>query len=127
MRINQSPEPFAYPEQARAQANPDGRLRSLRKMIKWFRKLWHDRRGNALVIAGAALPLVIGSAGLASDTVQWAMWKRELQRMADSAALAGAYAKAEGTTLDNCSTYSSATYAQPIGYDVRKNNRVWPT
>jgi Flp pilus assembly protein TadG len=96
-------------------------------MINWFRKLWRDRRGNALVIAGAALPLVIGSAGLASDTIQWAMWKRELQRMADSAALAGAYAKAENTTLDNCAAYSTATYAQPIGYDVKKNNRVWPT
>lgn len=96
-------------------------------MIKWFRKLWRDRRGNALVIAGAALPLVIGSAGLASDTIQWAMWKREMQRMADSAAMAGAFAKAEGTTLDDCSAYSTATYTQPIGYDVKKNNRVWPT
>ena len=27
-------------------------------MIKFFRKLWRDRRGNALVIAGAALPLL---------------------------------------------------------------------
>ena len=42
-------------------------------MIKFFRKLWRDRRGNALVIAAAALPLVIGSAGLASDTIQWVL------------------------------------------------------
>src|SRR5206468_11016567 len=108
-----------------------GRMRTDRRggmfMLAKLKTLWRDRRGNALVIAGAALPLVIGSAGLASDTIQWAMWKREMQRMADSAAMAGAYAKAEGTTLDNCSAYSSATYTRPIGYDVKKNNRVWPT
>jgi Flp pilus assembly protein TadG len=60
-------------------------------MLKAFRKLWNDKRGNALIIAGAALPLVIGSAGLATDTIQWALWKRQLQRAADSAALAGVY------------------------------------
>jgi hypothetical protein len=43
------------------------------------------------LIAGAALPLVVGSAGLASDTIQWTLWKRQLQRAADSAALAGVY------------------------------------
>ncbi|MES2136807.1 MAG: pilus assembly protein TadG-related protein [Pseudomonadota bacterium] len=96
-------------------------------MFKFLTKLWRDRGGNALVIAGAALPAIVGAAGLATDTVQFAMWKREMQRMADSAALAGAYAAAEGTTLDNCSAYSTATYATPIGYDVKKNNRVWPT
>jgi Flp pilus assembly protein TadG len=96
-------------------------------MFGFLKKLWHDRRGNALVIAGAALPLVIGSAGLAADTIQWSLWKRQLQRVADSAALAGAYAKAEGQTLDSCAAYASATYSQPIGYDVKKNNRLWPT
>ncbi|HEU5482223.1 MAG TPA: pilus assembly protein TadG-related protein, partial [Sphingomicrobium sp.] len=53
-------------------------------MIEFIKRLWRDRRGNALVIAGAALPFVIGAAGLATDTIQWAMWKRELQRAADS-------------------------------------------
>lgn len=61
-------------------------------MIQAFKRLWRDRRGNALVILGAALPLVVGSAGLATDTIQWALWKRQLQRTADSAALAGVYA-----------------------------------
>ena len=56
-------------------------------MFKLLKKLWRDRRGNALAIAGAALPLIIGSAGLASDTIQWALMKRQLQRTADSAAL----------------------------------------
>jgi Flp pilus assembly protein TadG len=65
-------------------------------MISLFRKLWRNKRGNALVIAGAALPLVIGSAGLASDTIQWTLWKRQLQKAADSAAIAGVYAKSQG-------------------------------
>jgi len=64
-------------------------------MISFFRKLWRDKRGNALVIAAAALPLVLGSAGLASDTIQWALWKRQLQRAADSGAIAGVYQIAE--------------------------------
>src|SRR3954447_19306209 len=64
-------------------------------MISFFRKLWRDKRGNALVIAAAALPLVIGSAGLASDTIQWTLWKRQLQRAADSGAIAGVYSIVE--------------------------------
>lgn len=62
-------------------------------MISFMKRLWKDRRGNALVIAAGALPLLIGSAGLATDTIQWALWKRQLQRAADSAAEAGVYAK----------------------------------
>ena len=60
-------------------------------MRKLLRKLWNDDRGNALILAAAALPLLIGSAGLATDTIQWALWKRQLQRAADSAAIAGVY------------------------------------
>ena len=60
-------------------------------MLKAFKKLWNDKRGNALIIAGAALPLVVGAAGLATDTIQWTLWKRQLQRAADSAAIAGVY------------------------------------
>lgn len=96
-------------------------------MFEFLKKLWRDRRGNALIIAGASLPLIIGSAGLASDTIQWALWKRQLQRAADSAALAGAYAEAEGNSVGSCGSYTSSTYAQPVGWDVRKNNKVWAT
>jgi Flp pilus assembly protein TadG len=81
-------------------------------MIKFFRRLWKDKRGNAILIAGAALPMLVGAAGLATDTVQWVLWKRELQRAADSAALAGVFAKAQ-----NVETVSSAVTA-----DLAKNN-----
>ena len=92
-------------------------------MISFLKKVWRDRRGNALVIAGAALPLVIGSAGLATDTIQWSLWKRQLQRAADSAALAGAYAEASGNSVDtgNCLT-STANSAHPIRFDLQKND-----
>lgn len=65
-------------------------------MRGFLRRIFADQRGNALIITAAALPLVIGSAGLATDTVQWAMWKRQLQRSADSAALAGVFGIVQG-------------------------------
>ena len=92
-------------------------------MIKFFKKLLRDRRGNALIIAGAALPLVIGSAGLASDTIQWALWKRQLQRAADSGAIAGVYAivQDEGART-NVSTAvdRDLTHNSHIGYATTK-------
>ena len=48
------------------------------------------------MLAAACMPLLIGAAGLAVDTANWTYWKRQLQREADSAALAGAYARAQG-------------------------------
>ena len=60
-------------------------------MFGFLTKLRRDQRGNALVIACAAMPMVIGCAGLATDTIQWTLWKRQLQRAADSAAIAGVY------------------------------------
>jgi hypothetical protein len=76
-----------------------------------LKKLWRDKRGNVLAIAAAALPLVIGSAGLASDTIQWALWKRELQRAADSAAIAGVYAKIQPQNVPSA-----------VNTDLDKNN-----
>ena len=82
-------------------------------MIRHIRKLWKDRRGNALVIAGASLPFVVGAAGLATDTIQWVVWKRELQRAADSAAFAGVYAKAQ-----------DATVTTAVSGDLSNNNKT---
>src|SRR3954465_7086357 len=77
-------------------------------MIGFFRRLFKDRRGNALVMAGAFLPLVVGASGLATDTIQWTMWKRQLQRAADSAAIAGVYDRenAAGATTTTSATVS---------------------
>ena len=69
-------------------------------MRKLIRKLWNDDRGNTLIIAGMALPLLVGSAGLATDTIHWTLWKRELQRAADSAAIAGVYERLASDETD---------------------------
>lgn len=82
-------------------------------MLKAFKKLWNDERGNALIIFGASLPMIMGAVGLASDTIQWALWKRELQRAADSAAIAGVYAKVQG-----------ANYSDGVTNDLARNNDI---
>ncbi len=86
-------------------------------MLKAFKRLWNDERGNALIIGGAALPILVGAAGLATDTIQWSLWKRELQRAADSAAIAGVYdrVRGEGAT-DNTEA--------AIDRDLELNNHV---
>lgn len=69
-------------------------------MMGFLKRLRKNERGNVLIITAAAMPLLIGSAGLATDTIQWALWKRQLQRSADSAAIAGVYERVQshGTT-----------------------------
>jgi Flp pilus assembly protein TadG len=86
-------------------------------MIAFMKKLWRDRRGNALVIVAAAMPLVLGSAGLASDTIQWALWKRQIQRAADSGAMAGVYA-----IVQDDGSRTNVTSA--VDHDLTYNNHV---
>ena len=86
-------------------------------MIQALKRLWRDRRGNTLVIVAGALPLVIGSAGLATDTIQWALWKRQLQRAADSAALAGVHSVVQA---DGARTRVAAS----VDRDLTHNNHV---
>ena len=87
-------------------------------MIALIRKLLKDRRGNALAIACAAMPLVVGAAGLATDTIQWTLWKRQLQRAADSAAVAGVYDR------ENASGSTSNTPAA-VCRDLAVNLHTW--
>ena len=60
--------------------------------------LRHSTSGNATLLLAIGMPAMIGGAGLAVDTAQWYMWKRELQFAADQAALAGAWARTEEQT-----------------------------
>ena len=89
-------------------------------MSKFMTKLWQDKRGNALIIAAAALPLLVGSAGLATDTIQWALWKRQLQRAADSAAIAGVYDRVAAES-------STAGTPAAIAKDLSINNHTGMT
>lgn len=56
------------------------------------------------MMAAASMPLFVAAAGLATDTVQWTLWKRQIQRQADSAALAGAYGLAQGFSASASAT-----------------------
>src|SRR5205809_7498135 len=87
-------------------------------MIGFIKRILKDRRGNTLAIAAACMPLVVGAAGLATDTIQWTLWRRQLQRAADSAAIAGVYdrAAALGATTNTPSA---------VCYDLGKNVHTW--
>lgn len=81
-----------------------------------FKALWNDERGNVLIIMGAALPLLVGSAGIATDTIQWSLWKRQLQRAADSGAIAGVYTR--------ISTDTETAVNAAVAADLAINNHV---
>jgi Flp pilus assembly protein TadG len=62
----------------------------------WLNRLRKSESGNIIAIGAAAMPMLIGSAALAVDTIQLSLWKRQLQRAADSGAIAGAYSLSQG-------------------------------
>src|SRR3546814_5881111 len=70
--------------------------RILNKARHPLRSVGKVRRGNVLVLTAAALPVMIGGAGLGGDVPQWYLWLRELQMSDDTVALAGAYLKVQG-------------------------------
>jgi Flp pilus assembly protein TadG len=86
-------------------------------MIKFLKNIWRDRRGNILAIAAAALPLFVGAAGLATDTIQWTLWKRQLQRAADSAAISGVYEREKSS--------DTSTAGNAVAHDLTINLHTW--
>jgi len=64
---------------------------ALHSAILAVRHLLREERGNALALTALAMPLLIGCAGLAVDTIQWTYAKRDLQGAVDAAAVAGVY------------------------------------
>src|SRR5688572_19309437 len=66
------------------------------RALSWLRDLISSERGNVFVVGAAVMPLLLGSAAFAIDTIQLSVWKRQLQRAADSSAIAGAYALSLG-------------------------------
>ena len=65
-----------------------------------LRRLRHDKRGNVLAMTAIALPVVLGAVGLAVDTTEWVLAKRQMQSVADSAALSGSYTAIQGGDID---------------------------
>jgi hypothetical protein len=69
------------------------------RALSWLKDLASSERGNVLVVGAAVMPLLLGSAAVAVDTIQLTVWKRQLQRAADSGAIAGAYALAQRVSI----------------------------
>jgi hypothetical protein len=93
-------------------------------MLSFLSKLRRDKRGNVLILMGAAMPLLVASAGLATDTIQWALWKRQIQRAADSAAIAGVYERmrASGATGGvPAAVNKDLEYNQQTGLDLHNS------
>jgi Flp pilus assembly protein TadG len=68
------------------------------RTFTWLNRLRRSERGNVLIVGAATLPILMGSAAFAVDTIQIGIYKRQLQRAADSGAIAGAYALSQGKT-----------------------------
>ena len=75
-----------------------------------FNGLKESNSGNATLLVALGLPALIGGSGLAVDTAQWYMWKRELQYAVDQAALAGAWARTQSATRDSFATRAKREY-----------------
>jgi hypothetical protein len=80
-------------------------------MLRSVRKgLVRDSRGNMLAVAAGLMPLIVASGAVAVDASHWVLQKRELQRAADSAALAGAFAKFQDQSAGSAVTESMTQY-----------------
>ena len=75
-----------------------------------LRRLSRNLGGNAAMLVALGLAALIGSGGLAVDVAQWFIWKRELQFAVDQAAIAGAWARADTTTINNYQTRALQEY-----------------
>ena len=67
-----------------------------RRIGAFLKRLRHDKSGNILLMAGAGITALVGAAGIGVDTVQWYLWKRQMQQAVDTGAVAGALAMSFG-------------------------------
>lgn len=100
----------------------------LQRFVTRIRK---EKAGSALVYTALAMPVLIGAVGLSMDVGLWYMDKRNVQTIADSAAMAGAL---ERRRLDDSATYALVQAAAQVdaeanGLDLSDGytlNVVWP-
>ena len=80
-------------------------------------RFWRDRRGNYAMITALMAPVLIGSAGLATEGGLWMYVHQNLQGAADSAALSSAtlYGLNVYGNLDNQAQSVVATYGYTVG------------
>lgn len=104
-----------------------------------WKRICSNRSGQATIIVGLALPVLIGAAGYATDMAQLYVWKQELQHSADQAAIAGAWALSKNknsttyatraqqefsANLDKTTSFAAAPTVQLGSYGGGTNNSV---
>jgi Flp pilus assembly protein TadG len=91
----------------------NSRIRLTQKLARF----WRDRRGNYAVITALMSPVLIGSAGLATEGGLWMYVHQNLQGAADSAAISTAtqYGLNVNASLDNQAQSVIATYGYTVG------------
>ena len=86
------------------------------KLVRTLTDLRRCKRGNTLVVVAATIPLLIAASAIGLDTIQLTLAKRQLQRAADSAALAGVHAVLQDG--------SSNTAIAAVDRDLTHNNSM---
>jgi len=93
-----------------------------------LRELRQNTSGNAMMLLAIGLPTFVGGGGLAVDTAQWYMWKRELQFAVDQAALAGAWAMTNEELASDYDDRARQEYADNVatveGIDLEEGPEV---
>lgn len=82
-----------------------------------FKSFLGDEAGAALILFALSLPVLVALSGLAVDVGLWYTKKRELQTVADSAALAAGWEKARGATTAVAQA-AALTEARRNGYSA---------
>jgi Flp pilus assembly protein TadG len=82
-----------------------------------LRRFWRDRAGNYAIVTALLSPVLIGSAGLATEGGLWIYVHQSLQGSADSAALSAAtlYALNINANLNTQAQSVVATYGYTVG------------
>lgn len=98
-------------------------MRKYRTAQRVLQRLVEDRHGSALTVAAILIPALMGTAGLAMDGAHWHQQKRQTQSIADAAAIAGAYARLDGSTDDEV---EAVVLAEAIrnGYETAPGNSI---
>jgi Flp pilus assembly protein TadG len=65
-----------------------------------LRRLACHENGNVMALFAIGLPMLVGAVGLAVDTAHWVLLKRQLQQVADSAAVSGSLTAVHGGDID---------------------------
>lgn len=65
-----------------------------------LQRLWRDRRGSMMVLGALVMPAILGFSAMGVDATLWYLQRRELQSIADAAAVAATIAAANDMDAD---------------------------